>query len=104
MLERFLRRAAVAAADDEHPPGGGVRRERRVDEILVVDELLLLGGHVEAVEPEQLAVVRRLVDLHALLTRLPLAELLVPLYLAPGRIVERLHQEVLATVDLVSRD
>jgi hypothetical protein len=75
VLERLLGRAAVAAADDEDLLRRRVRCERRVDEVLVVDELLLLGGHVEPVEAEELAVVRRVVDLHLLEARLPLAEL-----------------------------
>ena len=76
VLERLLGGAAVAAADDQHLLRRGMRGERGVDQVLVVDELLLLGGHVEPVEAEELAVVRRVVDLHLLEARLPLADLL----------------------------
>ena len=104
VLERLFRRAAVAAADDQHLLRLRMGGERGVDEVLVVDELLLLGGHVEPVETEQLAVVRRLVDLHLLELGLPLAELFARLDIEAGGRAERLHQQVLAAVDLLARD
>src|SRR5437870_4653996 len=81
-----------------------MRAERGVDQILVVDELLLLGGHVDPVEAEELAVVRRVVDLHLLELRLPLADLAGRLDVEAGRGAERLHQQVLAAVELLARD
>ena len=89
MLERLFGGAAVAAADDQHLLRRRVRAERGVDQILVVDELLLLGGHVEPVEAEDLAVVLGLVDLHLLELGLPLADLFSGPDVEAGRGVER---------------
>ena len=55
MLQQLLRRAAVAAADDQRALRRGMRDRRRVDEVLVIEELVLLGRHEMAVEPEKLA-------------------------------------------------
>ena len=70
VLQELFRGAPVAAADHERAPRIGVRRGHRVDEVLVVEELVLLGGHVEAVEPENAAELGRLVDLEQLEGRL----------------------------------
>jgi len=85
VLEHFFGRSAVAATDDEHALGSGVRGGRRVDEVLVIDELITFGCHVEAVQPEQLAVVRRVVDRELLVLGLPLADLARGLDVEPGR-------------------
>src|SRR3989449_6043074 len=103
MLERLPRGSAGAAADDQHAPGRGVSGESGMHEVLVIDELLLLGGHVEPVEPEELAVVRRVVDLHPLEARLPFADLTRCLDVEAGGGIERLGQQMLAAVDLVPR-
>src|SRR2546430_15876683 len=103
MLERLLRGSAVAAADDQHAPGSGVSGESGMHEVLVIDELLLVGGHVDPVEPEELAVVRRVVDLHLLEARLPFADLTRCLDVEAGGGIERLGQQMLAAVDLMPR-
>jgi hypothetical protein len=55
MLQQFLGRASVAATDDQRTLGTGVRERRDVHEVLVIEELVALGRHEVAVEPEQLA-------------------------------------------------
>ena len=67
---RILGRSAVTAADDQRVPRRRMRDRGDMDEILVIEELVLLGSHEMAVQPEQAAELRRIVDFDDLVARL----------------------------------
>ena len=55
-----------------------MRERRHVDEVLVIEELVHLGGHEVAVEPEQLAEMRGVVHFDRLVRRAEFLELRAP--------------------------